>query len=262
MTKLSDYQHKYDNIAFERQDGVLEMRFHTNGGPLQWSLQAHSDFPEAFLDVGRDRDNRVVIMTGTGDWFSGPQAKVETSSFPQRPDLSVVDRVHWEGRQLLMNLLAIEVPMIAVVNGPAYRHSELPLLCDIVLAADTACFQDSGHFQAGLVPGDGMHIIYPLLLGVNRGRHFLLTGKVLDAIEAKDLGLVAEVLPHDEVLARAREMAADLAQKPTLLLRYTRLLLTEQLRRSMQDLLGYGLAMESLALFEKAEGGQSHAAGH
>lgn len=255
MTKLAEYQHKYENIAFEREDGVLVMTFHSNGGPLHWSLQAHSDFPEAFLDVGRDRDNRVIIMTGSGDWFSGPQAKVETSSFPQRPDLAVVDRVHWEGRQLLTNLLAIEVPMIAAVNGPAYRHSELPLLCDIVLAAETACFQDSGHFQAGLVPGDGMHILYPLLLGTNRGRHFLLTGKVLSAQEAHDYGLVAEVLPPELLLERAREMARELAAKPTLLLRYTRLILTENLRRAMQDLLGYGLAMESLALFEKAEAG-------
>lgn len=254
MTRLSDYRDKYENVSFDRQDGVLTMRLHSEGGPLIWSLQAHSDLPEAFLDVGRDRENKVVILTGTGDWFSGPQATVATSSFPERPDLKVVDRVHWEGRQLLMNLLNIEVPMIAAVNGPAWRHSELPLLCDIVLASDTAKFQDSGHFQAGLVPGDGMHIVYPLLLGANRGRHFLLTGKIIEAEEARDLGLVAEVLSGDVLLDRARELAAGLAGRPTLLLRYTRLLLTEQLRRSMQELLGYGLAMESIALFEKPEG--------
>ncbi|MFT4011842.1 MAG: enoyl-CoA hydratase/isomerase family protein [Paracoccus sp. (in: a-proteobacteria)] len=254
MTRLSDYRDKYENVSFERQDGVLTMRLHTDGGPLMWSLQAHTDLPEAFLDVGRDRDNKVVILTGTGDWFSGPQATPTTSSFPDRPDLKVVDRVHWEGRHLQMNLLNIEVPMIAAVNGPAWRHSELPLLCDIVLASESAKFQDSGHFQAGLVPGDGMHIVYPLLLGMNRGRHFLLTGKIIEAREALDLGLVAEVLPEDALMARAQELAADLARRPTLLLRYTRLLLTEHLRRSMQDLLGYGLAMESIALFEKPEG--------
>ena len=75
-----------------------------------------------------------------------------------------------------MNFLNIEVPVISAVNGPAWRHSELPLLADIVLAADTAQFQDSAHFTGGLVPGDGMHIVYPLLLGVNRARYFLLTG--------------------------------------------------------------------------------------
>src|SRR5207253_3231477 len=82
------------------------------------------------------------------------------------------------------------------------------------------------------------------LLGMNRGRYFLLTGQTLDAADALRLGLVAEVLPADKLLARAWELAEDLVRKPTLLLRYTRLLFTEYLRRQMHDLLGYGLARE------------------
>ena len=152
-----------------------------------------------------------------------------------------------------MRLLDIEVPVISAINGPAWRHSEIPLLCDIVLAADTAQFQDSAHFASDVVPGDGMHIVMPLLLGMNRGRYYLLTGQTLDAAEGCTLGLVAEVLPPEKLMARAWELAEDLARKPTLLLRYTRLLLTEYLRRQMHDLLGYGLGMESLALIEKPE---------
>src|SRR5580700_5556828 len=112
----------------------------------------------------------------------------------------------------------------------------------------------SAHFASEVVPGDGMHIVYPLLLGMNRGRYFLLTGQTLDAKKALEFGLVAEVHPPDKVLARAWEIAEDLAKKPTLALRYTRLLLTEMLRRQMHDLLGYGLGMELLALGEKPEG--------
>jgi enoyl-CoA hydratase/carnithine racemase len=152
-----------------------------------------------------------------------------------------------------MRLLEIEVPVISAINGPAWRHSEIPLLCDIVLAADTAQFQDSAHFPSDVVPGDGMHIVMPLLLGLNRGRYYLLTGQTLDAKKALELGLVAEVLPPDQLMARAWELAEDLARRPLLLLRYTRLLLTEYLRRQMQDLLGYGLGMEMLALIEKPE---------
>ena len=143
--------------------------------------------------------------------------------------------------------------MISAINGPAWRHSEIPLLCDIVLAADTAQFLDSAHFPSDVVPGDGMHIVYPLLLGLNRGRYFLLTGQTLDARKALEFGLVAEVLPPDRLMARAWELAEELAKKPTLALRYTRLLLTEYLRRQMHDLLGYGLGMEMLALLEKPE---------
>ncbi len=98
-----------------------------------------------------------------------------------------------------------------------------------------------------------MHIVMPMLLGMNRGRYYLLTGQTLSAQEAKDLGLVAEVLPQDKVLARAWEHAEALVQKPTLLLRYTRLMFAEYIKRRMQDLLGYGLAMEGLALMETLE---------
>ena len=253
MSVFEDYRNKYQSVRMERRNGILEMTLHTEGGSLRWGFLPHGELPEAFHDVGSDRDNRVVILTGTGAEFSGPRATPGTSSFPTRPTIERIDRIHWEGRHLLMKLLEIEVPVISAINGPAWRHSEIPLLCDIVLAADTAQFQDSAHFTSEVVPGDGMHIVYPLLLGINRGRYFLLTGQTLDARRAQELGLVAEVLAPDRLLARAWELAEDLVKKPTLLLRYTRLLLTEKLRREMHDLLGYGLAMESLALFEKPE---------
>src|ERR1700758_1486350 len=250
MSTLEDYANKYQSVRFERRDGILQMTLHTDGNSLRWGFGPHGELPEAFHDVGADRDNRVVILTGTGSEFSGPRATPGTSSFPSRP---APERIDWEGRHLLMRLLEIEVPVISAINGPAWRHSEIPLLGDIVLAADTAQFQDSAHFMSDVVPGDGMHIVYPLLLGMNRGRYFLMTGQTLDAAEALRLGLVAEVLPPDKVLTRAWELAEDLTRKPTLLLRYTRLLFTEYLRRQIHDLLGYGLAMESLALFEKPE---------
>jgi enoyl-CoA hydratase/carnithine racemase len=152
-----------------------------------------------------------------------------------------------------MNLLNIEVPVIAAINGPAVRHAEIPLLSDIVLASEEATIQDSAHFNGGLVPGDGVHIVFPLLMGTNRGRYFLLTGQVLNASEAKDLGLVSEVLPKDKLLPRAWELARQLRQRPTLMLRYSRVMLTQDLKRRMHDLLGYGLAMEGLAAIQRID---------
>jgi enoyl-CoA hydratase/carnithine racemase len=254
MSTLEDYATKYQCARFERRDGILLMTLHTEGQSLRWGFGPHGELPEAFHDVGADRDNRVVILTGTGAEFSGPRATPGTSSFPSRPPPERIDRIHWEGRHLLMRLLEIEVPVISAINGPAWRHSEIPLLADIVLAADTAQFQDSAHFASDVVPGDGMHIVMPLLLGLNRGRYYLLTGQTLDAKKALEFGLVAEILPPDKLLARAWELAEGLTKKPTLVLRYTRLLLTEYLRRQMHDLLGYGLGMEMLALIEKPEG--------
>jgi len=254
MSRLDEYADKYDCARMERRDGILQVTLHTDGASLRWGLGPHSELPNAFADIARDRDNRVVILTGTGDEFSGPAAVPGQSAINQNITAETFDHVHRDGRALLMNLLDIEVPVIAAVNGPAWRHSEIPLLSDIVLASDTAAFQDSAHFPNGLVPGDGVHIVYPMLLGMNRGRYFLLTGQTLDAKEAKELGLVAEVLPQDQLLDRARALAEDLTKKPTLLLRYTRLMFTEPLRRRMQELLGYGLALEGLALMEGSAG--------
>lgn len=253
MSRFDDYATRYSCIHMRRQDGILELRFHTDNGPLRWGLGPHGELPDAFAEVARDRDNRVVILTGTGAEFSGLRASAGTRSLSQGISATAFDRVHWEGRALLMNLLSIEVPVIAAINGPAWRHCEIPLLSDIVLAADTAAFQDSAHFMSGMLPGDGMHIVMPMLMGLNRGRYFLLTGQTLSAQEAKELGLVAEILPPEQVLARAWEHAAVLAAKPTLLLRYTRLMFTEYLKKRMQDLLGYGLAMEGLALMEQPD---------
>jgi enoyl-CoA hydratase/carnithine racemase len=253
MTKLDDYADKYPSVRLERRGGILQVTLHTGGNSLRWGMEVHAELPDAFADIGRDPDNRVVIITGTGDEFSGPAATPGSTMFVKRPSVQTMDRIHWEGRHMLMNLLNIEVPVISAVNGPAWRHSEIPLLGDIVLAAEHAAFQDSSHFVSELVPGDGVHIVYPMLLGINRARYFLLTGQVIGAQEALSLGLVAEVLPADKVLPRAWELAESIAKRPTLLLRYTRLLFTEHIRRRMHELLGYGLAMESLAIMEKPE---------
>lgn len=253
MAQLDTYSSKYSCVRFRRENGVLEMRLHTDDGPLRWGLGPHRELGEAFADVAGDRETRVVILTGTGAEFSGVRSTAGTRSLAQGTTANAFDLVHWEGRALLMNLLNIQVPMISAINGPAWRHAEIPLLSDIVLASDTTQMQDSAHFGSGMVPGDGMHIAMPLLMGLNRGRYFLLTGQTLSAQEMKDLGLVNEVLPADKVLARAWEHAELLAQKPTLLLRYTRLMFTEPLKRRMLDLLGYGLAVEGLALMEQPE---------
>lgn len=247
MARFEEYAERYRTIQMERRDGILQMRFHTDGGPLQWGMAPHGEFPSAFRDVGSDPENRVIIMTGTGNAFSGPRPEPGSAMRTRPRDW---DRVYWEGKQLLGALLDIEVPMISAINGPALRHSELPLLCDIVLASEDTQFQDSAHFPNGLVPGDGMHIVYPLLLGWNRGRYFLLTGQTLDVQQAKEYGLVAEVLPRDELLPRAWALAEQLAHQSPLVLRYTRVLLTQHLKRLLVDLLGYGLALEGLGAAE------------
>lgn len=240
------YATAYRHVAITRTDGIIELTLHTDGGPLVWGDGPHTELGYCFADVAADPGNRVVILTGAGDRFL---ADLDTS-WVGGMNPAKWDKIFQHGRRLLNNLLAIEVPVIAAVNGPARVHAELAVLSDIVLAADTADFQDSPHFRYGAVPGDGVHIVWPYLLGPNRGRYFLLTGQRLGAAEAHALGVVNEVLPKAELMDRARRLAADLARQPDMALRYTRAALTEDLRRRLADGLGYGLALEGLAAYQ------------
>jgi enoyl-CoA hydratase/carnithine racemase len=230
----------------QRQDGILELRIHTNEGPLRWNLVAHDELEQAFLDVARDPENQVVILTGTGDEFSGPTLSPGETGKRHLP-AEQFDSIRRVGNSLIHNLLNIDVPVIGAINGPAYRHPELPLLSDIVLASDNVVIQDPAHFQGGLVPGDGVHVVFPLIMGLTRGRYFLLTGQKLNAMEAKEMGLVNEVLPRGQLMNRAWELANLLLQQSALVRRYTRQLLTQDLKSRMASLLGYGLALEGLA---------------
>lgn len=244
-TSLPDYREKYAHARLERADGILEVTLHTDGDTLVWGDGPHTELGHLFTDIGADPENRVVVLTGCGDRFIG---KLDTSwvgaMTPEK-----WDKIYFHGKRLLSALLDIEVPIVAAVNGPATVHAELAVLSDIVLASDTASFQDAPHFRYGTVPSDGVHVVWPLLLGINRGRYFLLTGQRLSAAEALELGVVSEVLPAAELLDRARTLAQELARQPDTTLRYTRVAFTQQLKRLVLDNVGYGLALEGLAAY-------------
>lgn len=245
MRRFEDYSTAYSTLKMERDaDGILLLTAHTDEGPLRWGKLPHDEWPHAFHDIGMDRRNRVIILTGTGDEFSGPRPPV--ASRYARP-VADMDAIVFHGRHLLSNLLAIEAPMISAINGPVLRHSEIPLLSDIVLASDDCVIEDAGHFESGLVPGDGVNLVYPALMGMNRARYFLLTSQSLSAAEAKDWGLVNEVLPKAELLPRAWELARRLAAHHDMHLRNTRQILTMEMRRKLSDHLGNTLLLEAFA---------------
>ncbi len=244
--QFSDYAKKYGSINFSRENGVLEVALHTRGGPPKWGTtlnSLHAELPNAFLDIARDPENKVVILTGTDESFI---TTFDFEDMSQEGQATMWPRIYEEGVGLLNNLLAIPVPVIGAVNGPAYIHAELLVLSDIVLAADHAEIADLAHVPGRTVPGDGVHVIWPMLLGPNRGRYFLLTGQRINAQEAKQLGVVGEVLPPGELLPRARALGAQLAQLPTPILRYTRQVLVHDLRCRMMNGLSSGLAHEAL----------------
>ena len=257
MSSFEEYADKYQNIRMERRDGILQATLHTNGGTIKWGEVSHREMSYALSDIGSDPETKVVIITGTGDEFVGqdpgmiPWVIPPPGSDKSWTAAALWDKTYWEGKRYVMKLLDIEVPVIGAVNGKSARHSDLALLSDVALASEDATFSDS-HLKGNYPPGDGGHVMWLELMGLNRGRYFLMTDQVLSAQDALRLGMINEVLPKEKLLPRAWELAEQLAQKPHLTLRYTRVVFTMRMKRLMQDMLGYGLVLEGLAALDAA----------
>lgn len=249
MGSFDAYRDSFPNARLSRSEtGVLEVVLHTNGGTLVFNGHAHEQFVALFHAIGSDPDNRVVILTGSGSAFMETISPDGFDFFTPRG----YDKIYREGKKILMNMLDIEVPLIAAVNGPVRLHSEYILLADIVLAAPSTVFQDKPHFEFGIASGDGVHLLWQEVIGTVRGRYFILTRQELDAQTAKEWGAINEIIPAEKLLIRAREIAEGLVKLPPLATRYTRIALTQKLRRIIDEGVGYGLALEGISAADVA----------
>jgi enoyl-CoA hydratase/carnithine racemase len=244
MKAFADYKDTFPHAKLIRSDaGVLEIMLHTAGKSLTFDADTHEEFVELFRVVGQDRDTRAIILTGTGEAFIDD---IDGSKFDFASANGFI-KMFGEGRSVLSHILDIPVPLIAAVNGPATVHSEYVLLADVVLATPNTVFQDKPHAAFGIVPGDGIHSLWPHVIGPTRGRYFLATQQILSAEEAKAFGAVNEIVVKDRLLVRAREIASKIAALPPLTARLTRLAATQPLRRLLDESISYGLALETLS---------------
>jgi enoyl-CoA hydratase/carnithine racemase len=245
---FKDYASMSEYVTMNRDEaGVVTLELHSpDGETLRWNGEVHEQLGALFAAVGADFDNQVVILTGRGDSFIGSidfggVSRVGPGSY---------SRILRAGRDLISGLLSIDVPMIAAVNGPARVHAELAVLCDIVIGSPDCLFQDGPHFPKGIVPGDGVHVIWPMILGPNRSRYFLLMGQEIHAQEALQTGIISEIVDTARLLDRAAEIAGILLEKPKRVRRYTRQLLTQPIKEQVQRDLLLGLGFEGLGALE------------
>lgn len=244
--EFADYQQTFkDHFEMERSDdGVLSVRGHTQGGSIQLSVENHRATGQMFKTVGADPNNEVLIFSGTGDEF---MMKVDPEGF----QLEEEDLAHWayeyaykDGRINIAALVNdLEIPTIGVLNGPGF-HSELCLMCDITICAKDAIVFDP-HYGIGSVPGDGIHCCFQELLGVKRAAYALYTGQSIDASEALALGLVNEVVPREQLAARAKELADAIMSQPRTIRRLTAQVIRRPWKKRIVDDLdgGFGIQM-------------------
>jgi len=237
-------------------EGVLVVEFHTKRGPLTFTAQDHTEFVDAFYRIAQDRENRIVILTGTGGEFI---PGIDSSSFGNVADPEVWSQVHDEGVQILENLANIRVPVIAAIEGRAHVHSEYALLANVIVAGEGATFNDLLHFAGGIVPGDGMFTTWSYRAGAGRAEAFLLNPRPVTAQTAYEWGVVAEVVRDGKALAHARELAAVYLTAPEVTRRNTRAHFIQPLKERIVREVGYGLSLEGASAADLVKSMQAKA---
>lgn len=232
----------FEALLVERQDAVLRITISNPRHPLNTIDDGlHRELTEVFALLRREREARAVILTGRGEAFSAG------GDYGWFPSLQSVERLHHlrlDARQLIGDLVDIELPMVAALNGPAVGlGATIALLCDVIVAADHVTIADP-HVRVGIVAGDGGTAIWPLLVGPARAKQYLLTGDSLGAAEAERIGLINRVVGPEALEETALALARQLASLPPLAVQYTKAAVNKLVKEALNVSFDFAAAQE------------------
>jgi enoyl-CoA hydratase/carnithine racemase len=217
-------------IMERRDDGVVTVTMHCNGGPLIWSMELHDAIGKMWRMLGTDRDTEMIIFTATDDvWVTDFEAESWLAE-KSDPANTRYDHMFVDGRRMLIaQIQDVEVPTLGVLSGSG-GHTELALCCDFAIMADDITILDP-HVLVGNVPGDGIHSCFFQLMPYRQAVWYLMTGEKMTAQQALQFGLVSEIVPRERLMPRAYEIA-DLLMKQH---RIVRRLSTQVVRRGWKQ---------------------------
>ena len=212
--------------------------------------QQMQEFVDLCAELRRDREAKVVVLTGNGPAFcAGGNVKDMQSrggifaGSPYEVRNSYRDSI----QRIPLALYELDLPVIAAVNGAAIGAGlDLACMCDIRIAADKALFAES-FVKVGIVPGDGGAWLLPRVIGLPKASLMAFTGDTIDATKALDWGLVAQVVPAADLEAEALALATRIAANPAHALRLTKRLLREGQHMRLDSLLELSAAYQALA---------------
>jgi enoyl-CoA hydratase len=208
----------------------------------------HHEFEQIWLDLAQDRDVNAILLTGAGKAFSVGGDLTSRDKPTKSKGRGGRRIVMADGRRVIENMLDVEQPIVAAINGDALGFAaNVALLCDVTVACETAKLADT-HVALGAVAGDGGAVIWPLLIGPNRAKEFLMLGDSITGADAARIGLVNYAVPAEEVLPKARELAQRLADGPTWAIRWSKLAVNKWLKQQANLIMDAGLAYEALTL--------------
>ncbi|MCX5602767.1 enoyl-CoA hydratase/isomerase family protein [Streptomyces phaeochromogenes] len=244
---FEEYSARYaDFFRMRREDGIIEVRLHTDDGPYSHTHAAHNVWTRVWQEIGNDPQNQVLIITGTGDrWMTGnPKGLNPKPASDLDPD-HIYQRMT-DGWKLIESFANnIDIPTIAAVNGPGV-HTEFAMMSDVTLAAPDADFMDP-HFWLGSPPGDGQYMALQALMGPKRAAYYIYAAKSIPADKALEWGIVSDVLPREQLLDRSWELARFIMKRP----RYTRWathnIVSRHWKKSVAEDFGFHMAHQMLA---------------
>jgi enoyl-CoA hydratase len=201
----------------------------------------HADLTELFGLLRVETDARAVLLTGAGRAFS---AGGDFRWFPSLQEPGALEHLRLDAKRMLEDLLDVPLPIVCALNGHAVGlGASLALLSDVLLMAESATISDP-HVRVGIVAGDGGTVAWPLAVGPMLAKRYLLTGDPVDAATALRLGIVAEVVPDDELDAVATAFARRLAEGAPLAIRYTKQAVNAHLKDAALRALDVATALE------------------
>ena len=219
LPMTADYS-QYPSLRFDGpSDGVLEIVLDAPGLNAV-SPAAHRELADVWLTVDRDPDTRVALIRGEGRGFSAGGSFELLDMLTK--DYAARTRVMREARDLVYNVINCSKPIVSSVHGPAVGAGLVAaMLADVSVVARSARIID-GHTKIGVAAGDHAAICWPLLCGMAKAKYYLLTCDTLTGEEAERIGLVSMCVGDDEVLDRARQVAASLAGGAQSAIRWTK----------------------------------------
>lgn len=239
-----------DFLQIQQDGGVLTVTM--NQPATRNALTGNSavaEFVALAERVARDASVRAVVLTGAGSVFSsGGNVKDMQRFFDDALTPAMIRDEYRHGIQRLTKALYnLEVPAIAAVNGAAVGAGcDLACMCDIRIASETATFAES-FIKVGIVPGDGGAWLLPRVVGLSKALEMSFTGDALSAADALRCGLVSQLVPAEELLATAQQLAARIAANPGPTLRLTKRLLREGQQNTLDNVLELSASAQALA---------------
>ncbi len=201
-------------VVVERGDGIAVLTLNRPEARNALSSALLKDVRTALAEVDGDDSVRAVILTGADPAFC---AGLDLKELSQASDSRLLDDPSEpEGIPTGRPWKPLGKPVIGAINGVAVTGGfELALNCDFLIASERAAFADT-HTRVGVLPGWGLSVLLPQLVGFGLARRMSYTGDFLPAAEALRAGLVTEVVPHERLLPAARQVAAAIAANNTL----------------------------------------------